>query len=551
MQQNGINAVINPYPQVLAPKPRMLCFQTPFDHLVPSLFEPLIYKIIRGLDHYFDLVIVRESCDYSEQVEKYRPDIVLFDGTIESAVHRRLNITNTNTHKHIPRIGLCRIDALSPSRATFAAEMALWGVETFFTNVDTAMGEAFPELADQLFYWPMFIDPEVFRDYGYLKNVPVLMVGNFDGPIPSQYLWRVTVRDQLMQNLPCLYYRHPGWDPKNFSPFALHGAEYAKALNSAWFAPTCGAMKKIVVSKHIELPGAGACLVTEDTEAVRAFGFRDMENCVFADETNIVDRIKYFLANKHDLLRILNNGYAHVHNNHTFYHRPQIIQWLQLKLALQPGYKIVQPDLFGDLQAVPTDSPVTTRHIQGATDTTLVRAGNHYLFEGRIANAKHFFREVLKFVGYMGEAHLGLGICALLEGKAKAGLDLIVLPVGFELTSAGFEPDPTEWAYLIIAIICCGELPRAAEYARKFEHINRAELTAARWIAFTAVDADDEAERALQNWRDSSVERKSYHGTMPRFSVRGFAEFVSKMLLANDKSGLVLAIERESARFPD
>jgi hypothetical protein len=552
MDQNGIDVEIRPYPTQRPLKPRMLCFQTPFDHLAPTLIEPLIQKIVKALGHYFELVIVRESCDYSEQVEKHMPDIVLFDGTIESTVTRRLSIRNTNTHQHIPRVGLIRIDALSPSRANFAAEMEQWGVETFFTNVDTAMGEAFSEIADQLFYWPMFIDPEVFRDYGYFKSVPVLMVGNFDGPIPSQYIWRVSVREPLLTNLPCLYFRHPGYDPNNFSPLALRGTQYAKVLNTAWFAPTCGAMKKILVSKHLELPGAGACLVTEDTEAVRAFGFRDMENCVLADAKNIVEKLTGLLEKKDDLLKILNNGYALVHNNHTLYHRPQIVQWLQLKLNLQPGYKIVQPDLFGDLVAVPADSPVTTRHITGATDTALIRAGNQNLLQGNVAVARYFFEEALKYVFYLGEANLGLGICALLEGQPQAALELLSKPLGFVFHFTGFEPDPIEWAFLIVGVLCSGDANQAADYCRKFKNVTRTELTAARWMALVASGAFTEAAAEIQLWqsREGEGERKTYHGSIPRFTVYSFVEFALKLLKANQQTGFIEALELKIALLP-
>ncbi|MDP4361108.1 glycosyltransferase, partial [Escherichia coli] len=77
------------------------------------------------------------------------------------------------------------------------------------------------------------------------------------------------------------------------------------------------------------------------TPALEAAGFTDMQNCVFADEHDILDKLDYLFQNPDELERITNAGYQLVHSRHTLKQRDQIFQWFNLYKNLKSNQKIV------------------------------------------------------------------------------------------------------------------------------------------------------------------------------------------------------------------
>lgn len=126
-----------------------------------------------------------------------------------------------------------------------------------------------------------------------------------------------------------------------------------------------------VVRKHFEIPRANACLLTERTAAVEAAGFVDMENCVFVDGQNVVERLDYLFAHPDEIRRITKAGYSLIHACHTLSHRLQIYQWFMLNKGLQFGEKIIQSGPFGDLTKVQRISKQESVHVVGKRSIAL------------------------------------------------------------------------------------------------------------------------------------------------------------------------------------
>ena len=93
----------------------------------------------------------------------------------------------------------------------------------------------------------------------------------------------------------------------------IFGADYARLINSSVFVPTCGTIANEVVRKHFEIPGCRTCLVTEKTPGLVAAGFSDMENCVFADEHDVLDKINHLFSNPDIIQSIADQGHSLVH----------------------------------------------------------------------------------------------------------------------------------------------------------------------------------------------------------------------------------------------
>src|SRR5262249_13744146 len=138
----------------------------------------------------------------------------------------------------------------------------------------------------------------------------------------------------------------------------FEGERYARLINSAWIAPTCGTICNELVRKHFEIPACGTCLLTQKTEGLEAAGFADFVNCVFADENDVLDKLQWLFERPEELERITKAGKELVESRHTIRQRNQVFQWYALHRKLKPGQRIVQPGPFLPLTIADENSGV-------------------------------------------------------------------------------------------------------------------------------------------------------------------------------------------------
>ena len=459
-----------------AGRPKLVFFQ--WDHRpnagAATFLLQHMEEHVKCLSRYFDVTVVNADCDYAEVCDRVEPDLALFEAGYRTHGSKRIDVRNTTANPGVPKLGLHNADAWCDRRSGFLSDMDHWGIETFFSICTTA-AEYTPTIADRLFVWPNFIDADVFRDYGQAKTVPVMLTGQAYGLYP----WRQRVYPRLSASYPCLVSPQFAYEARAAARM-LHGERYARALNASFVVPTCGTMAREVVRKHFEIPGAMSCLVTERSPALEAAGFVDLENCVFADESDVIDRLDWLFANPDAMQRITEAGHALVHARHTLDHRPQILQWLQLHHSLRPGQRIAQPGPFADLIA--TDRPAPAAGAVGAgLDRPLLRQAERALQRGEVTEARRRFTACLDYVSYLPEARLGLALCALQEGDAAAATALLAGLI--ETTTVDYgaaDPDPVEWACFLIALACQGRVQEALELCDWYPGLAHRELDHAR-----------------------------------------------------------------------
>jgi hypothetical protein len=457
-------------------KPKLVFFQWRYEDAAKFY---ALHKLqhIKCLSEFFEVIAINKDCDYQEICDKYQPDITLFESGITAAPCHRL-IQNTSAYPEIPKLGFYNGDPFCGCRAAFLSDMEHWGIETFFT-LSIPLAEYMPEIAENIFVWPNFIDPEIYHDYGESKLIPVLFTGSHS----SLYPWRQRVQKIVSQYYPSLISPHLGYEQQTASRM-IYGEQYARMINASWFVPSCGTMAKEVVRKHFEIPACKSCLITEKTPALEAAGFVDMQNCVFADETDVLDKIDYLFQNPEELERITNAGYQLVHSQHTYKQRDQILQWFHLNKRLKPGQRIVQKNPFGPLTVVESSSGIQNSHIiSNGLDRVLLHQGDEKLWAGQYDEAEALYLGCLNYKDYMPEPKLRLAICNLYKGNAAAAIHWIVQPLQWTLVnSKALDPDPVEWAYLIIALLCQGKLNEASKRANQFPSLCHPELERTRWI---------------------------------------------------------------------
>jgi tetratricopeptide (TPR) repeat protein len=461
-------------------KPKLAFFQYKCHETLPKFVELHRYQHIKCLAHFFDVTVVNNDCDFQQICDLYHPDLALFESGVNYKGCQRIEIKNTHTNPSVPKLGLHNGDSWCEARAGFISDMELWGVEDYF-SICTTMAEHTPNISKNLFVWPNFIDPEVYKDYYLEKTIPLLFTGYVNHPI---YLWRKEIQEITSKHYEFKLLEHLGYNDNKSAVKMIYGEQYARAINTSCFVPTCGTVEKEIVRKHFEIPGSKSCLITERTKSVEAAGFIDMHNCVLVDQNNVLEKIDYLFNNLDDLERITISGYELVHSRHTLKQRDQILQWLQLKNKLKSNQEIKQINPFESLSIVKKIPEVKfSEYLSNGLILNLLRQGDEKLWEGKYEAAELLYLECLKYKQLMPEPKLKLGLCSLYKGKPEDAISWILQPIKYTLEEyKASTPDPVEWSYIIIALLCQGKLVEASIYIEQFPQLNHTELERTRWV---------------------------------------------------------------------
>ncbi len=454
-------------------RPRLLFFRWTRAGL-PDFLQAQLDEQVATLQRWFEVVVTDASGDYDAICDTVRPDLCVFESGVYSAERR---LTRTSAHPSIPKLGFLHADAFDSSRAAAVAELGEWGVESFVTT-SMAMAEYTPEIADRLFVWPNAIDAAVFRDYGEAKTVPVLLTGSR----ARHYPWRNEVARALETAFDTTSTPHFGWNSREAARAMVQGERYARLINASVFVPTCGTMARDVVRKHLEVPGARSCLVTERTAAIEALGFEDMVSCVFAEAGDVVDRLHALQEDPETLQRIVDAGHRLVHEHHTTAHRDQLAQWFGIVSEHGTGVRVDQSWPDGRLTPSAGERPAGRIPV-GGRDRALLADGWAQLRAGDRAGAERSFRRAANFFA-IPETQIALAHAALLAGDvpaAGAALTRVHIPVLSHHRAP--HPDPVQWAYELRLQLCAGDDGLAAAAALAHPDLGGVELDRMRRAA--------------------------------------------------------------------
>ena len=461
----------------MSSKPTLIFFQFEYGSRVPAFLHIHRQEHVQCLEQFFDVKVIRHDCDYQELCDRYEPNLALFETGLEILDARRLRIRNPRRCPHVPRLAFLHADGCSELRPAILSDLHAWDIDAYFT-ISCCAHEHLEPIARNLFLWPNFIDPSVHRDHGLKKTIPVMLSGS----LSPRYPWRREVYKQVADRFPALFLRHHGSLMDKSSPQMLHGISYARIINASMIAPTCGSVVRDLVRKHLEIPGSKSCLITEDTPALRAAGFEDMVNCVFADERDVLDKIAYLFAHPDTLQAITSRGHDLVHARHTIGTRDQIFQWYTLNRSRRQSERIVQPAPFGPLTVVDESSPVQNIVLRsGAVHLQRLAEAREALTASQLEPAQELFQQVLSYLIEFPEAKLGMAATSLALGDVRLALSWILGPLRCSLLRyRAAAPDPVEWAWLIVCLLCQGKLKAARRRSEQYTDLQHQELALVR-----------------------------------------------------------------------
>jgi tetratricopeptide (TPR) repeat protein len=525
-------------------KPKLIFFQYEYSARLPEFL--LIHKRehVACLSEFFDVIVIDKDCDYQQICDQYQPDLTLFESGVPNPACKRLAITNTSTHSHIPKLGFLHADAFCCARAGFLSDMDQWGIETFVA-IATSAPEHMSAIANRLFLWPNCVNPGIYRDYKQWKTTPVLFTGNKNDIYP----WRKKIIRIVPKYYPSLICPHPGYGTQRTVSQIVVGESYARMLNAAWFVPACGTVAKEVVRKHFEIPACASCLVAERSPALEAAGFVDMVNCVFADEHDVIDKLDSLFRDAEQLNRIIKSGHTLVMSRHTNKHRNQILQWFNLQKDLKNNRRITQANPFAPLEVVDyVNSSERPYFVSGGQHLQLLREGDKKLWAGDYAEAEKLYLKCANYIPYMPEPKFRLGLCSLYKGDAKKAIGWIVQPLQFTLGEyKAADPDPVEWAYFLVSLLCQGKVKIANKRASEFYWLCHTELDRVRHVIVMLAQADD-----MGHGRPMELTKK--RPSIHQLPVRPFDEWLEQlriMLRACGQSELADRIVTQSLEKVD
>ncbi|KOP25823.1 hypothetical protein AMR41_14040 [Hapalosiphon sp. MRB220] len=500
-------------------KPKLVFFQWKNKGL-SELVSLHRYQHVKCLSEFFEVVVINQDCDFQQICDEYQPDLTLFESGYRSTKVQKIQIQNTSAYPEIPKLGFHNADSWCDCRAGFLSDMEHWGIETFF-SISTTTVEHTPEISENLFVWPNFVDPDVYHDYGESKIVPVL----FTGYITQLYPWRQRIQKIVSQFYPSLICPHLGYEGR-FASRMIYGEKYARMINASFFVPSCGTVAKEVVRKHFEIPGSKSCLITEKTASIEAAGFVDMQNCIFADDNNILDKLDYLFQNLDELEKITSAGYQLVHSRHTLKQRDQIFQWFNLYRTLKPNQRIIQTNPFEPLTIIEQSSGIQNSHvICNGLNRVLLSQGDEKLWAGKYEDAEALYLRCLYYISWMPEPKLRLALCNLYKGNAETAISWISQPIKFTLeVYKALDPDPVEWAYFIISLLCQGKVDEAINCTNQFPSLSHPELERTRWVI--NVLENEEFQEILH-----PSEKSNYRYSVHKLPSRSFHDWIDNICL--------------------
>src|SRR5262249_18283177 len=139
-----------------------------------------------------------------------------------------------------------------------------------------------------------------------------------------------------------------------------------------------------------------------------------------------------------------------------------------------------QHDPFLPLTLVEESSGVKNRHIPaGGVDRSLLKQADKEMLSARYETAKKLYRRCLNYASQdFPEPKFGLILSSLHTGDGNNALATLRehFPISRLNEEKGFEPDPNEWAWFIMVLLCCGKNREAVLRAEQFASVHNEEL---------------------------------------------------------------------------
>lgn len=465
---------------------KILCVRAQPNPDCATLLHSVVDEWVHALALHCDIEVIEQDFDLREVYERVKPDFLLFD-SIHWGRKYRLTISNLDAYPDLPRALLLNNDPHEPMRPLTMDLMAAYGIDTVFCTGTEDLEHMHELRRFNAFVLPKFIDSDVFHDYGEERSIPVTIMSAH--LFPTFYPWRARVTEEIQNLMPTLLYTHPGYTNARHDPFAIRDEKYARMLSRSQFCIADTTRLDYVVRKHLEIPAAGSVLVSPPSEALREYGFIDMENCVLgAAGAELYGKI---LAVANDPLwyeRIRSNGHALVHSRYTRQHWTHILDWFACRRACKPGQKVQQDGVLGKFRIVEDEQGVLAIADWVVRDSPMAiklrAARDALLHDGDLQAAVDGLNETMEWIGHIAEPWFLMGVIAFSVGdldNAAQWLAKRSAIQGREDSALGIL-DPCEIAWLLLFAHLTGDEELYQQMSDSADRTSHLSIRRMRWL---------------------------------------------------------------------
>ncbi|MDB5687120.1 MAG: hypothetical protein JWR77_1709 [Rhizorhabdus sp.] len=480
---------------IAASRVKILCVRPRLNSESALFLNAVVDEWVHALALHCDVETIEQDFDLVEIYDRLKPDVLLFD-SLHWGRRGRLKIANIDAFPDLPRALLLNCDPHDPMRPLTMDMLSSHRIDTIFcTGVEDL--QQMNELRRlNCFVLPKFIDSDVFREYEDARSVPLTITSAH--LMPTFYPWRAQVTADIQHIIPTLLYPHPGYGHDESDPFAIRDESYARTLSRSQFCIADTTKLDYVVRKHLEIPATGSILVSPPSEALDAYGFVDMENCILGPAgAELYAKISAVASNPQLYERIRSNGHSLVHARYTRQAWTHILDWFACRRSLKPGEKVQQQGVFGPFQAVPDGADIASIAAFVVHDNPMglrLRAAREALLNGGdLGPAIAGLKDAMTWVTHVAEPWFMLGVIALAIGEFDNAAEWIAQRSSVQ-GSQGAElglHDPCEIAWLQLHAYLTGNEELYGQMAACAAATRHVSIRRVQWLIAGAVPVTD------------------------------------------------------------
>lgn len=186
-------------------------------------------------------------------------------------------------------------------------------IKYLFPICRDAFKNYYPEYLDIMYWFPHFVNTNIFKDYNLQKDIDYLMMGN---TFSKHYMFRKHMVEVMQQEPGFIFHPHPGYkfidDPNEYV-----GEKYAREINRAKIFLTDDSIYHYPIKKYYEVLACKTLLLAPTSRELEDLGFAPGVNFVAITEQDFVQKARYYLNHSDERETIAQKGYEMVHGRHS------------------------------------------------------------------------------------------------------------------------------------------------------------------------------------------------------------------------------------------